>query len=154
QASVDTAAGKALAMIIMPGTAISLLALAFAAVLGHQISRSVLGLLEPALAIARGESIKSLRQSGIAEIQRVTDKLMKASEILAERDQQRQRAEGRLARARRIAAIGSWEFRREAGAFHWSDQTFRIFGVKPEAFRPTPEALATIVLEEDLMNFR
>ena len=66
-ASAESAAGRTLLMVIGTGAAVSLLALALAAFLGRQISRSVLGLLEPALAVASGAPITSARKSAIAE---------------------------------------------------------------------------------------
>jgi PAS domain S-box-containing protein len=46
------------------------------------------------------------------------------------------RSEYSLMRAQRIAGIGSWEltllpYGRTSGAFEWSEQTFRIFGLEP-----------------------
>ncbi len=152
--SVDPTAGRTLYIVIATGLAIGLLALALAAFLGRQISRSVLGLLEPALAMARGEPIKSAAKSRIAEIQLVTSKLIVASGILAERERQRQQAEDHLARAQRVAAIGSWELSLAAGKIHWSDETYRIFGVARDAFEPTLGGLEAFVLEEDLGRVR
>jgi signal transduction histidine kinase/CheY-like chemotaxis protein len=153
-ASADNAAGRTLAVVIATGAAVSLLALALAAFLGRRISHSVLGLLEPALAVARGEPIMSAKTSSIAEIQGVTDKLFEAAKVLAEHERQRQQAEDHLARAQRVAAIGSWELVLESGEFHWSDQTFRIFGVRQQAFRPTLTTFLSLVVDEDLAKLR
>jgi len=103
----DSAAGKTLTVLIATGVIVSLIALALAASLGRQISRSVLGLLSPALAVGRGEPIRSPPKSGIAEIQRILEKLAEASDVLAERELRRKQAEDHLARAQRVAAIGS-----------------------------------------------
>jgi len=153
-AAADSAVGRTLAVVIATGAAVSLLALALAAFLGRRISHSVLGLLEPALAVTRGEPILSAKTSSIAEIQGVTDKLFEAAKMLAEHERQRQQAEDHLARAQRVAAIGSWELVLESGEFHWSDQTFRIFGVRQQAFRPTLTTFLSLVVDEDLEKLR
>jgi PAS domain S-box-containing protein len=278
-ASADIGARRTLTMAILTGIAVSLLALAFAAFLGHQISRSVLGLLKPALAMAEGHTVIAAGTSKIAEIQSVTEKLVAASGVLRERERQRQRAEERyrlaslatndiiwelnvqtshierssnfysafgygpdedvssvawwhdhlhpedarrvmasrasalgsktdvwsteyrlkradgtfahvldrayvvrgederarrvigamvdlterkiveqqlrqseahLARAQRVAALGSWELLLESGELHWSDELFRICGVDRGSFHPTLASLAALILEEDL----
>ena len=79
---------------------------------------------------------------------------MEASDVLAERERQRQQAEDHLRRAQRVAAIGSWELVLESGEFHWSDETFRIFGVARHDFKPTLATLPAVVLNEDMANLR
>jgi len=54
-------------------------------------------------------------------------------------------SEARLANAQRIAHIGNWDWEIVAGELHWSDEIYRIFGLKPQEFGATYEAfLATI----------
>ena len=277
--AANIAAGRILTIMLAIGAAVSLTALAIAAFLGHRISRPVLGLLEPATAIARGATIATAGKTGISEIQRVMDGLKTASDILAEREAQRQRAEERyrlaslaandfiwehdiqtrrtirsanfaaafgyatdepvgtgrwwrdhlhpddaprvlasveeflasdrsvwsseyrlrkgdgtyayildraycvrdehgrpvravgakvdvtarrlveeqlrkseahLARAQRVAEIGSWELMLETGEFYWSDETFRILGQSRDSSAPTLHAVTTMFVEEDL----
>jgi PAS domain S-box-containing protein len=152
--SVDPASTKTLAIVILTGISASLLALALAAVLGRQISRSVLGLLEPARAIADGLPISPPPPSRIVEIQRVMSKLVIASDTLAERERRRRQAEDHLARAQRVAAIGSWELSLTSRQIHWSAETFRIFGVRADDFAPTLSALEALVVEDDLPHVR
>lgn len=280
-ASAEFHAMRTLTIIILAGAALSLIALALAAFFGHQISRSVLGLLEPALAMASGTPINSAPASKITEIQYVSEKLKEASDVLSERERQRQQAEERyrlaslatndfiweldvqagraersanfysafgyqsdaemgtfdwwcdhlhpqdrervitsveallasdrnswsqeyrfrkadgtyayvldraycvrddqgcvkrlvgakidltaykiveeqlrrneahLARAQKLAAIGSWELDLESGEAHWSDETFRIFGVGRDTFKPAPGAFADFTLEQDISS--
>jgi len=282
-ASAELPASRTLTIVIVTGMGVSLIALVLSSFLGHRISRAVLGLREPALAIARGEPIKSVAKSGIEEIQRVVDRLMTASDVLAEREAQRRRAEERfrlaslaandfiwehdvqsgtcersanfysafgyapdervntigwwreqlhpedaagvmasygstlasggnewsaeyrlrradgayahiveracivrdqngraqrvvgvmvdvtarklveeqlrqseahLARAQRVAAVGSWELELASGEFHWSDEMFRIIGMSSDGFRPSLKSCEQIVLEDDLPAFR
>ena len=47
------------------------------------------------------------------------------------------RSHAALAEAERIAGIGSWEWDVASGQVLWSEQMYRIFGVKPGAFTPS-----------------
>lgn len=40
-------------------------------------------------------------------------------------------SESRLARAQKIAGMGSWEWNIQTGEIYWSDELFRIFGLNP-----------------------
>ncbi|MDX6629760.1 MAG: hypothetical protein QOH00_2006 [Gaiellales bacterium] len=44
-----------------------------------------------------------------------------------------------LGHAEQIAGIGSWDWDLSADELRWSDNVFRLFGVPPGAFTPTPE---------------
>jgi PAS domain S-box-containing protein len=44
-----------------------------------------------------------------------------------------------LAHGEEIADIGSWDWDIRTGELHWSDNLFRLFGLDPHAFTPTPE---------------
>jgi len=46
-------------------------------------------------------------------------------------------SEARLVNAQRIAGIGHWEWSIAKNEITWSDQTYRLFGVEPEAFDVT-----------------
>jgi PAS domain S-box-containing protein len=147
--AADSAAGRILTIMIGIGAAVSLAALAMASFLGRRISRAVLGMLDPAMAIARGATLRSVGKSGITEIQRVMDQLKSASDILADREAQLRKSEGHLARAQSVAAIGSWELTLASGEFHWSDETFRILGLDRKTLSPALDAVKDMVVEED-----
>ncbi len=49
-------------------------------------------------------------------------------------------SEARLARAQRVAKMGSWELDLQSGELLWSDQVYRIFGLTPGEFKPSYEA--------------
>ena len=51
-----------------------------------------------------------------------------------------QRSERALALAQRVARLGSWEWDVRAGTHHWSDEFYRIFGLRPQESRATYEA--------------
>ena len=59
------------------------------------------------------------------------------------------RSEASLARAQRVARLGSWEIDLAANTLHWSQETFRIFGVNPESFTPSRAAFRELVHPED-----
>jgi PAS domain S-box-containing protein len=58
-------------------------------------------------------------------------------------------SEARLANAQRIARIGNWDWNIVTGELHWSDQIYRIFGLKPQEFGATYEAFLQSVHPDD-----
>lgn len=54
-----------------------------------------------------------------------------------------------LALAQRITSVGSAAIDFRTGKWDWSNETFRIYGVDPETFVPSPEGLARLVHPED-----
>jgi len=59
----------------------------------------------------------------------------------------------RLSRAQQIARLGSWEYDLETGRMVWSDQMYRLFGVDPDTFTPSPEQVKAFLPEEDRGRF-
>ncbi|OIP10305.1 MAG: hypothetical protein AUK49_04685 [Betaproteobacteria bacterium CG2_30_68_42] len=59
------------------------------------------------------------------------------------------RSETSLARAQRIAGLGSWEWDLRSGAMLWSDQTFELFGLDITDVEPSPEVLVNCAHRED-----
>jgi len=45
--------------------------------------------------------------------------------------------EARLTEAQAIGHMGNWNWDIKSGALHWSDEIYRIFGLHPQAFKPT-----------------
>jgi PAS domain S-box-containing protein len=58
-------------------------------------------------------------------------------------------SEARLAEAQRIAHIGNWDWDVVKNDLFWSDEIYRIFGVKPQEFGATYEAFLSFVHAED-----
>jgi len=58
-------------------------------------------------------------------------------------------SEKRLARAQEMAHLGSWEWDVAQNRVIWSDEVFRIFGLKPKEFEATYEAFFETVHPED-----
>ncbi len=73
----------------------------------------------------------------------------RAQELLGRSTDDLRRSHENLARAQRIANTGSVERDFHAERTEWSDETYRIFGVSPETFTPSPAAMLALVHPED-----
>ncbi len=58
-------------------------------------------------------------------------------------------SEARLAEAQRIARMGNWVWHIDSNDLHWSDETYRIFGLAPQQFGATYEAFLGSVHPDD-----
>jgi len=58
-------------------------------------------------------------------------------------------SENRLNKAQEIADLGSWELDLLNNHLTWSDEVYRIFGLKPQEFDPTYEAFLTAIHPND-----
>ena len=58
-------------------------------------------------------------------------------------------AQAALVEAQAVAHVGNWEIDQRTGRFNWSDQVFRIFGVDPQTFIPSLEAVLERTHPED-----
>ncbi|MDD5390137.1 MAG: PAS domain S-box protein [Gallionellaceae bacterium] len=54
-----------------------------------------------------------------------------------------------LAESQRIAHIGSWEAELPLSVITWSDELYRLYGVSPESFAPTPETFIQLIHPDD-----
>ncbi len=60
------------------------------------------------------------------------------------------KSENRLLYAQKIARLGFWDLNLITGELYWSDETYRIFGFKPQEFVPNYEKFRTVVHPDDL----
>ncbi len=60
-----------------------------------------------------------------------------------------QRIKGVLAELQRIAHFGTWVVDLETDRLIWSDELYRIYGVSPDVFVPTPSAFAALIHPDD-----
>ncbi|WP_292391836.1 PAS domain S-box protein, partial [Methanosarcina sp. UBA5] len=59
------------------------------------------------------------------------------------------KSEGNLAEAQKMAHIGSWERDFANNELHWSDETYRIFGLKPQESKVNSDTFLNYVHPED-----
>jgi len=59
------------------------------------------------------------------------------------------KSEARLAEAQSIAHLGSWDWDISKNVLYWSDEIYRIFGLKPQEFEATYEAFLKTVHPDD-----
>ena len=75
--------------------------------------------------------------------------LLAVGHDVTERQRTLRRSELNLAEAQRIAHLGSWEWIVETNQLHWSDEVYRIFGLKPQEFGATYPAFLDAVHPDD-----
>jgi PAS domain S-box-containing protein len=63
-------------------------------------------------------------------------------------------SEKNLREAQRVAHVGSWDLNVATGDLYWSDETYRIYGFKPQEFKPTFEKFSSILYPEDKERVR
>jgi len=95
-------------------------------------------------ALSRGrvtidETGRPVRMSGT--IQDVTQR-MKAEEDL-------RRSESLMAEAQHVAHLGSWSRNLQSGELVWSDELYRIFGLRPQEIRMTFESFLNLLQPDD-----
>jgi PAS domain S-box-containing protein len=77
----------------------------------------------------------------------------KANAQLQEKVEQRtaslRQSEARLARAEEMAHLGSWELDPVANRIVWTDEVYRIFGLRPQEFGATYEAFLEAIHPDD-----
>lgn len=89
------------------------------------------------------ESGKAIRMFGT--VQDVTERRKAEIEI--------QRSRENLARAQRIASIGSFERDFVAGKIEWSDEMYHLLGIEKPEVRPGPETLMKLIHPDDREEF-
>lgn len=60
----------------------------------------------------------------------------------------------RLDQAQQVARLGSWEIDLIRGTHVWSNQLYRLFGVTPETYTPTPRSFLDFIHPEDRDHVR
>jgi PAS domain S-box-containing protein len=80
--------------------------------------------------------------------------LRRAEQAQRESEQAKSRLLDRLNEAQGLAGIGSWEWDLASDRVWWSDETYVIFGVTPEAFAPSFEANGEFIHPDDRARYR
>jgi PAS domain S-box-containing protein len=137
-------------LLIVPLTAV--LTLLFAALLGTAITRSItqpLGkLVEASKALGRGEFGHRVALSGNNELAHLGRVFNDTAAILRDLYDTLHGKEAYLAEAQRLSHTGSIGWRVSTGEIYWSEETFRIFQVRPE-LQPTLEMIMARIHPED-----
>ena len=68
---------------------------------------------------------------------------------LRRQEAETRRREDMLAESQRIARVGSWRLHLDDNRLEWSDETYRIAGVSPASFAPSPDAFFELVHPDD-----
>ncbi len=58
-------------------------------------------------------------------------------------------SEKRLREAQQIAGLGNWELDLTTNALYWSDEVYRIFGIKPQQFGASYESFLDVIHPDD-----
>ena len=102
------------------------------------------------------EDLKKARDELEERVKGRTEELSVANEaLLAEIEERKaavdalRRVRDSLAEAQRIAHIGNWDWDIVDNKLYWSDEIYRIFGLKPQEFGATYEAFLRSVHPED-----
>ena len=83
------------------------------------------------------------------ELQIANEKLRKQGEGLIRLNRELEESEKRMNRSQEIAHIGSWELDLLNNRLFWSDEVYRIFGLKPQEFKATYRAFLEAVHPDD-----
>jgi len=95
------------------------------------------------------EDLEEKVQHRTAELSDVVSALRKEARERSLAQQKLQQSEARLRDAQRIAHIGNWDWDIINNQLWWSDEVYRIFGVKPQEFEATYEAFISYVHPDD-----
>src|SRR5882762_3041378 len=138
-------------VIVLPLTALGTLLMA--SLLGLMITRSIttpLGkLMEGSSALARGEFDHLVPISGDDELARLGRVFNDTARKLRSVYETLQGSNAKLEEAQRITHVGYWEWDLSTDCLIWSDETYRIFGLRPQERPINADALRKLVHPED-----
>ncbi|MBD3287294.1 response regulator [candidate division KSB1 bacterium] len=89
----------------------------------------------------------------VTDVKRAQKALKELNEVLekrvAERTAALRKREAQLKHAQKMAHLGNWELDLVSGRLTWSDEVYRLFGLKPQEFPATYEAFLDRVHPDD-----
>ena len=139
-------------VIVLPLTALGTLLVA--SLLGVMITRSIttpLGkLMESSSALSRGEFDHLAPISGDDELARLGRVFNDTSDKLRSLYETLQDSKAKLEEAQRIAHVGYWEWDLTSKHVIWSDETYRIYGLRPQECPIDIAVLRQMIHPEDL----
>jgi len=148
QAEADAPLQTSLLRVLGAGALVLMIGISAAWIVGHGLSRSMAQLSAAALGLVDLKSTPAVR-SAISEIGDVASALETAGERLRDNDNRLRRAQEHLARAQKVASIGSYEHDFATGKSIWSTETYAIFGQSPETYTPSAANFIGCVHQED-----
>lgn len=83
------------------------------------------------------------------ELQKSNEQLNRSNQDLRRVEEQLRYSEHQLIEAQHLACVGSWNWDIRNGVLIWSDEVYRIFGLEPRQFDPTPQAFSQLAHPED-----
>ena len=90
-------------------------------------------------------SAKIISLNGVEHILTITRDISERKQV----EEALQEKEHLLSESQRIAQIGSWSLGNGAELIQWTDETYRIYGVKPGSFVPTVPNLVSLIYPAD-----
>jgi PAS domain S-box-containing protein len=115
------------------------------------------GKLDYRIGLASRDEVGDLARAFDEMTASLQDLTVSRNELLREMEERQRaeealrRSEASLAEAQRIARLGNWEWDIASNELTWSDETYRIFGLAPQEFRPTYEGFLSFIHPDDLM---
>ncbi len=100
-----------------------------------------------------GNAVILLRNDFELKDTEIVETFMRQASVALQRRQAEQalkESEGQLRDAQQIAHTGSWNWNIKTEDLKWSDETFRIYGFKPQEFVPTFKIFKEVVHPDDL----
>jgi PAS domain S-box-containing protein len=123
-------------------------------VMRRTVARPIQDLLATARRWQKGDwTARSSVHSNVREFQALVTNFNTMADAVAARVAELRQSEGHLARAQRVAAIGSFEVDFRTERVVWSDETYRIFGLTPDAGPVAANVIAPLVIPEDREAF-
>ncbi len=98
---------------------------------------------------AGGDISKRVSMKGKDELSNLASDINRMLGMLERSQQQLQKSETSLCEAQRIACLGNWDLDIINNKLYWSDEIYRIFGLKPQEFGATYEAFLNSVHPDD-----
>jgi len=113
------------------------------------LGRRLGSLTRTAERIAEGHTEERAELPGHDEIGRLARAFNRMTDALAEEHALLEESEQRLSLAQRYSNIGSWEWDIETGETHWTEKTYQLYGLEPQADPIDYHRFMDLVLPED-----
>jgi len=155
RATVWATAGFAAAALLFAGLATAALGVIHRRV--SEPTRALLDTIDRLRAGDAGARAPVMGRDELAELSgafnRMLDRQQAAETRLREQRTELEEREWMLRESQRIARVGTWRLHLPDQRFEWSEETYRILGVSPRRYRPTPGGMLDFVHADDRRRF-